>query len=207
MAAAGACTFATPPHEGEEPQYATFYLEDDNGVVCPLQNADCSDARNVSGVYRAGLDRIILGGALCQIEDLPSVAPLRSINDPDKLPDVRRSIRRAISGVDDAHYASGPYGYGPCYATLHLRDVYDRVVACLDYVCYPQDLAAAKRDHMELLITQVIHSIERVHAARAAGQPGSDEVWNCEPHDSWRSADPRPGAAAATRLRQLGGDP
>ena len=152
MAAAGAHAFATPPHEGgqqqQAPQFATFYLEDDNGVLCPLQNADCSDARKVSGVYQAGLDQIISGGALCQIEDLPS---LRSINNPDKLPDVRRCIRRAISGVDDAHYASGPYGYGPCYATLHLRDVYDRVVSCLDYVCYPQDLAAAKLDHMELL--------------------------------------------------------
>ena len=167
MAAAGAHAFATPPHEGgqqQAAQFATFYLEDDNGVLCPLQNADCSDARKVSGVYQAGLDQIISGGAL------GSLPALKSINNPNKLPGVRQGIARAIAGVDDAQYANGP-----CYATLHLRDVYNRIVACLEYVCYPQNLAKAKRDYKELLITQVVHSIERVHAAHAANPPDSDD--------------------------------
>ena len=160
MAAAGAHAFATPPHVGVQqlaPPFNTFYLEDDNGVLCPLQNADCSDARKVSGVYEAGLDQIISGGAL------GSLPALRSINNPNKLPGVRLGIARAIHGVDDALYANGPG-----HATLHLRNVYDRVIECLEDVCAPQDLASAKRAYKDVLVTHVIHSIERIHAANAA---------------------------------------
>ena len=155
--AAGAQAFATPPHVGVQqlaPPFNTFYLEDDNGVLCPLQNADCSDARKVSGVYEAGLDQIISGGAL------GSLPTLKSINNPDKLPGVRRGIARAIRGVDDARYANGP-----SHETLHLRNVYDRVIECLEETCAPQDLANAKRAYEDVLVTHVIHSIVRIHAA------------------------------------------
>ena len=164
-AAADAHAFATPPHVAVQqmaPQYDSFLQADADGVYDRLQNADTADARNVTVMYQMGIDGIIRNGAL---GSLPAMRSLRN-----RMPAVRQGIDRAISGVDDAQYANGP-----CYETLHLRNVYDRVIECLEYVCPPQDLTNAKRAYKEVLITHVIHSIERIHAAHAANPPDSDE--------------------------------
>ena len=159
-AAAVAHALAAPPQVAVQqmaPQYDSFLQADADGVYDRLQNADTADARNVTGVYEAGIDGIIRRGAL------GSLPALRSINNPNKLPGVRLGIARAIHGVDDALYANGPG-----HATLHLRNVYDRVIECLEDVCAPQDLASAKRAYKDVLVTHVIHSIQRIHAANAA---------------------------------------
>ena len=156
-ASAVAHALAAPPQVAVQqmaPQYESFLQADEDGVYDRLQNADPADARNVTDVYEAGIDGIIRRGAL------GSLPALRNINNPDKLPGVRLGIARAIHGVDDALYANGPG-----HETLHLRNVYDRVIARLEEVCAPQDLADAKRAYKDVLVTHVIHSIVRIHAA------------------------------------------
>ena len=135
-------------------QYDSFLQPNADGVYNRLQNADTADARNVTDVYAAGIDGVIRRGAL------GSLPALRSINNPIKLQGVRQGIARAIRGVDDARYANGPG-----HETLHLRDIYGRVIACLEETCAPQDLANAKRAYEDVLVTHVIHSIVRIHAA------------------------------------------
>jgi len=135
-------------------QYDSFLQPNADGVYNRLQNADTADARNVTDVYEAGIDGVIRRGAL------GSLPALRSINNPNKLPGVRQGIARAIRGVDDALYANGPGR-----ETLHLRNVYDRVIECLEETYAPQDLANAKRAYEDVLVTHVIHSIVRIHAA------------------------------------------
>ena len=156
-AAAVAHALAAPPQVAVQQmaiQYDSFLQPNADGVYNRLQNADPADARNVTDVYAAGIDGVIRRGAL------GSLPALRSINNPIKLQGVRQGIARAIRGVDDARYANGPG-----HETLHLRDIYGRVIACLEETCAPQDLANAKRAYEDVLVTHVVHSIVRIHAA------------------------------------------